>query len=388
MKNLKVYQLIVAIIIVTFLAGCNSTSAQNSQPTEGAQNVVIVTDDLVSASAKVVATKYANLSFMVGAQEFTLFVNAGDEVKKGDRLAVLSDDFLPQNIILAEADLLSAQRALADLLKSETARYQAERAKIQAEIAVDDAQADLTSITNPRASDTLIEKTKAEIDLARKVLEDAEEAYDKVDTRDDGDELKASAILGLTNARLRLRELDLKLNWYLGTTDPLDVKEKEAALSLAKAALADAEREYERLKEGPDPDDVAAANAKVKALESVINQKNLIAPFDGTIVEVYSQSGETISPGVPVMLLADLSSLQIQTTDLTEVDVARVKIGDTVKVSFDALPGVDIPGKVIDIALKNASGSGVYYKVTIALDETPEQLRWGMSAFVEIKITE
>lgn len=93
-----------------------------------------------------------------------------------------------------------------------------------------------------------------------------------------------------------------------------------------------------------------------------------------------------MSPGVPVILLADLSTLIVQTTDLSEIDVAKIEIGDVVKVTFDALANTSIPGKVSAISLKNAAGSGVYYTVSIELDETPRELRWGMSAFVEITI--
>jgi multidrug resistance efflux pump len=92
-----------------------------------------------------------------------------------------------------------------------------------------------------------------------------------------------------------------------------------------------------------------------------------------------------VSPGVPVVLIADLSTLQVQTTDLNEVDAARVQIGDTASVTFDALPDTVVTGKVTNVALKNAPGSGVYFNVTITLDELPAELRWGMSAFVEIQ---
>jgi multidrug efflux pump subunit AcrA (membrane-fusion protein) len=67
--------------------------------------------------------------------------------------------------------------------------------------------------------------------------------------------------------------------------------------------------------------------------------------------------------------------------------VARIQVGDTVKVSFDALPDTVVTGKVREISLKNAVGSGVYYDVFVTLDEVPEGLRWGMSAFVEIEVS-
>lgn len=384
MKNNYSNLFISVLLIGAVFIGCSPQTSQSPNPTEDLVNLSSVNNSVVSASGKIIASKYANLSFMVAAQEFVLYIGPGDQVKDGDRLAMIPDNALPQNIILTEADLISGRRALSDLQKSESPKFLAEQAKIQAEIALQNAKAQLENIKSNRASDNTIQQARAQLDLAREELSNAEENYAKVDDREDGDVLKAQAIISLTNAKTRVNDLSKQLNWYLNTSAPLDISEREAAVLVAEANLADTTREYERLKEGPDPDEVLELEARINASESVINQKYLIAPFDGTIIELYAQTGESISPGVPVILLADLETLVVQTTDLSEVDIARVQIGDTAKVTFDSLENTVIPGKVSEIALKNAAGSGVYYTVTITLDETPKELRWGMSAFVEI----
>lgn len=376
---------VVLIILVTLLLiGCDVITPVESQPTETSSNPVYVEDGVISASAKVVAANYANLSFTVGAQEFSSFVKPGDEVKDGDRLAVLADDALPQSIILAEAEILGAREALNNLKQSDKARSLAELNKVQAEKALTKAQNELRNIKSAKASENVIRNTQAQLDIARKELDDAEEAYNKVKDRAEGDVLKAQATITLTNARKRVDDLNRQLSQYLDTADPIDIAEKEAALAVAQATYDDAVRDVERLKEGADPNDIAAAEANIRAIESVINQKYLIAPFAGTIIEVYAQTGEAVSPGAPVILLADLSTMIVQTTDLSEIDVAKVNIGDAASVTFDALANTQITGKVSEIALKNATGSGVYYTVTVELDEYPPALRWGMSAFVEI----
>lgn len=384
MLNRYTLPLIIILVFVLVITGCGVMTPVESQPTETGDNLILVEEDLVSASGKVVAANYANLSFMVGAQEFTLFVTPGDQVKDGDRLAVLADDALPQSIILAEAEILGARETLNNLKLSDKTRSSAELNKIQTEKALEKAENDLERITSARASENVISNIQAQLDIARDELADAEEAYDKVKNREDGDVLKAQATLTLTNARKRVDDLQRQLNTYLDTADPIDIAEKEAALAVAKANYDDAVREVERLKDGADPNQIAVAEANIRAIESVINQKHLFAPFNGTIIEVYAQTGEAVSPSVPVILLADLNTLVVQTTDLSEIDVAKVNIGDPVKVTFDALADIEISGKVSQIALKNATGSGVYYTVTVELDEFPEQLRWGMSAFIEI----
>ena len=112
----------------------------------------------------------------------------------------------------------------------------------------------------------------------------------------------------------------------------------------------------------------------------------LVAPFDGTIISVDVAAGETVVPGRVAVLLGDLSKYQIETTDLSERDVARVKVGQTVNVSIEAL-GETFTGKVTSIALVSSTlGGDVVYTVTIELDEQPQGLLWGMSADVEIQI--
>lgn len=138
--------------------------------------------------------------------------------------------------------------------------------------------------------------------------------------------------------------------------------------------------------------EIKAAEASVRVAESgleqaMANKDNtyLFSQLNGTVIDIYANPGEIVNPGVPIMLVADLSSLQVKTTDLNEIDIAKINLGDRAEVVFDALPDLTVGGRVVDIAQKNAEVAGIYYTVTIALDEVPEKLRWGMSAFVQIE---
>jgi HlyD family secretion protein len=108
------------------------------------------------------------------------------------------------------------------------------------------------------------------------------------------------------------------------------------------------------------------------------------APFAGTVTDVMVDQGEFVAPGQPVIELADLSTLLVETTDLNEIDVARIDVGDKVFVTFDALPGIEIEGTVTDIPARAAEGVGVNFPVQIDLPDVPDGLRWGMTAFVEV----
>ena len=122
--------------------------------------------------------------------------------------------------------------------------------------------------------------------------------------------------------------------------------------------------------------DSAAAN---------LAQRTLSAPFDGTVVDVSVRPGETVQANQTVLVLADLNHLQITTTDLSERDIVRVKIGQSVNVYIEALD-VTVTGKVIRISpISNIVGGDIVFPVTIELNEQPDGLLWGMTAEVEIQ---
>jgi multidrug resistance efflux pump len=347
MKSIS--NLLIILVLSALLTACGAMTG-NAEPVqaEDTQPLININDDIVSASAEVVTGKWANLSFMLGAERVNVSVKAGDKVKAGAVIASFPDDALPQGIINAQADLILAQKSLDDLLDTNTALAQ-----------------------------TVI------------VLRDAQKAYDKaVDYRDGLNGLITYKETTIKKERTPFGVIEVPVvKEYEAYADKTTIDKADEDLALKKALLDDAQAELDRLINLQNSPEVQAAQIRVNALQSVIRQSKLTAPFDGTVVELYVNSGEMVSPGAPILLLADLSTLQVKTTDLNEVDVARIQVGDTVKVSFDALPDTIVTGMVNEISLKNAVGSGVYYDVFVTLDEIPEGLRWGMSAFVEIQVS-
>ncbi len=180
---------------------------------------------------------------------------------------------------------------------------------------------------------------------------------------------------------------------------PLDVELAEgnvavaqANLAVAKAVVTEAQARYDKLKAGPDPDPLALAQARLAAAEAqaaaagaALENLELRAPFSGTITELHVHAGEWATPGQPVLLLGDLQHLRVETTDLSELDVPEIKLGQPVTVSIKALQE-ETPGRVSDIApLADALGGDVVYKITIELEAYPAGLRAGMSAEVQFE---
>ncbi len=87
-------------------------------------------------------------------------------------------------------------------------------------------------------------------------------------------------------------------------------------------------------------------------------------------------------PGQPVVGLVDLSELRVETTDLSERDVPKVKVGQSVRVLVKALD-VEIEGTVRDISPQSDTlGGDVVYKTVINLGDRPDDLYSGMSVDV------
>lgn len=169
-----------------------------------------------------------------------------------------------------------------------------------------------------------------------------------------------------------------------------------ANVEAAQAQQASAQAQLALLKAGSTAEAIAVAEAQVKQAQAAVEMAKaqmaklqIVAPFDGTIGTVYARSGEWLSPGQASVTIGDLTSLRIETTDLSEADIARVREGAAASVTFDALPGQTFKGKVMRIAPMSTPGvSAVNYTVIVELEQLDPALRWGMTAFVDIQIAQ
>jgi HlyD family secretion protein len=159
-----------------------------------------------------------------------------------------------------------------------------------------------------------------------------------------------------------------------------------ADIALLEAQLADAQREWERLRDGADPEDIAAAEARVAAAQAAINQAHLTAPFAGVVTQVESKIGDQVAPGSPAFRLDDLSRLLVD-VQVSEVDINRIKPGQDVTLLFDAILNREYKGKVDEVALVGTSNQGVVeFVVTVELTDADAAVKPGMTAAVNIVV--
>jgi HlyD family secretion protein len=373
------------------LAGCSGAN-EAASPTV---DTLTVFDPAVSATGVVKPTRWATLSFPGGGLVRDVLVERGDRVEAGQVLVRLGNvDQVRASLTAAQLELTSAQQAYDALIENaDLATTQAQLALATARDALKDAEYDWQVLQQGhRASSDTIDAAEANLILANEEVDRAQQAYDHAS----GEAGKALALSNLIAARKQRDSIQRNLNWYLGSPTDIDQAIEDARLAQAEAQLAAAEREYAKVEKGPDPDALALAEARlenaragVTAAESALADTELRADFAGTVSEAYVRAGEFVGPGQPIALLADLSTLIVETTDLNEIDVARIAPGDTVEITFDALPDVALPGTITYIASKADPGAGVNYVVEVRPDDGfPQGVRWGMTAYVEVQTVE
>ena len=143
MKRWWIPVIVVLVVIGGFFALRSLRQNQGEAAAANLQTEPLQTGPLtatVGATGIVRSNQSALLSFKTNGTVEAVQARLGQVVREGDVLATLKQTSLSAQIVLAEVDLVSAQRALNDLMNSDQARAAAMLALAQAEDALEDAQ--------------------------------------------------------------------------------------------------------------------------------------------------------------------------------------------------------------------------------------------------------
>ncbi|MHB8112219.1 MAG: efflux RND transporter periplasmic adaptor subunit [Bellilinea sp.] len=391
MKRRTIIVLIVIVLAVGGFFGFRAWRTAQSQDNATYQTDKITRGSLIAmvgATGTVRANQTAVMTWQTTGQIGESNVETGQLVQAGDVLGRLSQSSLPQSIILAEADLVSAQRALQNLQESGLARAQAQLALAQAEDDLTTSKNKRTSKDYSRASDLTLEEARTRLSLAEDEVARYEDLYEQVKNFSADNTARLNIYSALLNARRELELAQANLRYLEGGPDALEVEEADASVALAQATYDDALREWERIKDGPDPADIRAAEARIAAIEASLGLASLSAPFGGTITEVNSRVGDQVTPGTVSFRLDDLSRLLVD-VQVPEADINRLAVGQPVSMTFDAILGKEYSGVIIEVGRVGTPVTGIVnFKVTIELQDMDESVRPGMTAAVNIVINQ
>jgi len=382
-----------AMGLLFLLAACGSSGNQSEPSPEpgipGYQPVVNVT-------GKVVPYKWVELSPAVSGIISELAVQENQAVSAGQVLLVLEDiQDVQSKVSAAEIEVLLARQDLELLYE----KVDLERAQVQSDLVnsqheLEEALKARSRKDLPRTDQDRLDKALAEYYISLNGVKTAEDVYFDYYDQDEEHLARNQALIDLAEAREERDARLAALNWYLGYPGELEIAESDVRVGLAQANLHELERKWIDLEQGPDPESLQLAGMVLSEAQKKLDSANqmktdlqITAPFSGTISRVDTRPLEWVDAGQPVILLADLVKFKVETSDLNEIDVARIDVGNTARINFDAFPEVVIAGVVEKIALKSIRGSGVNYTVEIALSEQPPGLKWDMTAFADIDTT-
>lgn len=339
-----IFGVIAAIAVGAYVAfGRGGNDSASQYQTEKLERGTLTAT--VGATGTVRARQSVILNWQTSGTVDTVVVKVGDQVKKDQILATLQKISLPQSIIMAEADLISAQQTLDDLLESDTARA-------QAAIALRDTRDDYENALDYR------ESLEGKVDLQQ-----------------------------VTYITVNGRRIP-KIKYYKGYADETTIAKADEDLALKQARYEDAQREFDRLKDGPDSTDVAAAQARVAAAQATLNLARITAPFSGVVTQAEPLSGDQVSAGTVAFRVDDLSHFLVD-VQISEVDINSVSLGQEVSLTFDAILGRNYTGKVVEVGQSGNTVQGVVnFDVTVELTDADEAVKPGMTAGINIVVTE
>lgn len=373
--------LLVIIILILALTACANQQSETQEP-----EPTVVPSNAVVAEGNLKPVQAVNLSFQARGMVESVNVKIGDRVSKGDVLARLANASQAEaQLAAARLELVNAQQALDTLLRTGPANLAAAwDAYMRAQEVRAEAERDWENLNLDDIEDN-IEDDKADVEDRAEDLKDAQDEFDKYKDLDEDNSKRKNAEDDLENAQEDYNEAIRKLEE--------DTRERDtvrAALDAALAAEAEARYQYELSAEGANKDQLelaqarlANAQAQVASAESNLSNYILTAPFDGAVLDVAIHIGEQVGAESRAVSVADTSSWIVETTDITELEVVDVAVGQKVTFTADALSDVTMDGVVAEISQSSfTQGGDVIYTVRIRAEEVDPRVKWGMTVEV------
>ena len=291
-------------------------------------------ESLVSASGKIQPKTQVNISANTTGRVTRLAVEEGQRVKAGQFLLEIDPRSLEGQLQRGEASVAAAQSSLAQ------------------------------SRTNVEQARTSVEQAQTQLDLARQTLKRQQElSKDGLTTKQELE--RAENDVKVREADVRSRESDVKARTQDIQTREQQIKQEQAGLATTRYNL---------------------------------NQVILNSPIDGLVTRRNIEQGETAvmgtmnNAGTVLLTIADMSVVDAE-VEVDETDIPTVNLGQSAKVTIDAVPDRTFKGHVTEIGnspIQSATSSNTgqrqatTFKVKITLDEQVPDVRPGFTTTAEI----
>jgi HlyD family secretion protein len=392
--------------------------------------------DKITASGSIIPFQTANLSPKTSGRVARMFVEQGDKVIQGQKIAQMENAEAQASFAQAQANVQQAQanlnkakngtrseeiaqaqarlnQAQANLNKAKNGNRPEETAQVRAKLAQAQANLNLTQSIAPQQ----IEQAKAQIYAATAKLKLAQAQIDRnrslkqsgaisQDTLDRATSDYQTARANLLDAQQKLLQVRNNSQSELSQRQAV-VAEVQQSLrqsqlgsrsediaSLA-AQVAVAQAAFQQAKNGSRPEEiaqltaaVAVANAQLQSAKSQLEDSVVIAPFAGLITQRYASIGAFVTPTTSASTSTSATSTSIVAiakdmevkAKVPEVDIGKIKVGQKVEISADAFIDRPFQGTVRLVAPEAVVEQNVTsFEVRVALDSGKELLKSGMN---------
>jgi HlyD family secretion protein len=347
----------------------------------------------VSANGVVRSERSINVSPKNAGVLQRLLVQEGDQVQKGDTIAIMDDSNLRGQLTQAQGQLAAAQATLNKLLAGTRAEDLA-----QAEARVAQAEAQRTKVRNGgrpeevAQAETQVESARAQLDLAQiRTKRFQQLANDGAISQDRLDEVLTNE----RNAQATFNQAQEQLE-QVKRARPEDI-------ALANQQLEEAKQALRALQNGPRSEEIDQARAQVlsaqgavQSIQSQLNDTVVRAPYSGTIIQKTAEEGSLIVPARPVLatggqsdgsnpssIVTLASAIQV-VANVAESNIAQMKLNQDAAIEADAYPRQKFSGRVIQVANQSVVVQNVTsFEVKVQILSDPkQQLQPGMNVDV------
>ena len=411
-----------SLMLVLITASCSLDPAslipgqsQNNAGTQTQEILIPVTRGTISADLSYVGNLQYNqsseMTWKTGGVIEKVNVNVGDQVKKGDILAVLAADSLNASVILAEKTMIEQQEKLEDVLDSASDRMQAYVTLNAKESALIKAKLEQEALYYPRATREEMERAWDKFALANLNFNYAKQDYDylvSINEPWEGFEEpreirfgRMRIVIGGDSRSGRERKFEDYVStynnlvsayenyvWISGQPSATDYAVAEGNVEVAQMEYDKALEEYLSYENLPRAKDVHAAEAGLRNAETNFNQRFIIAPFDGTVTSLTAVEGYYVTRGSAALRLDDKTRIFIPIS-IPELDISSVKNGAEVSITLDAVSGETFSGHLYTIADASAvSGNTTAFSAVVEVDHPDDRMLAGMTAEITMKTHE
>jgi HlyD family secretion protein len=333
----------------------------------------------------------AEVSFKIPGRVVARLVDEGDLVKAGQLVARLESVDLQQEVALRRADAQNAQAVLDELLagfrREDVAQGEAAAAQAQARLE------EMLAGSRPQeiaAAQATVDRARAETERAR-----ADAArYEALVKKDEVSQQQYDAVR-TTYETAVARQKEAEEQFKLVKEGP-----RHEQIEQARAAMVQAREHFHLLRNGSRQEDIAQARARLAQAQAALGEAEtklsyatVNSPLTGVVLSKNVEPGEYVSPGTPVVTVADLQNVWVRAY-VNETDLGRVKVGQRARVTTDSYPHKVYDGRLGFIASQaeftpktvqtEKERVKLVYRVKVDITNQNMELKPGMPAEVQI----